>query len=600
MIRLPNWVSKFMSRTVVSTFLATLVFTCSAQAFEMVLTVPEAHEKRLKNASLLFAAKEEGMTEPQDIVATAQAEYRRILGVLYSDGHFGPEIRVLIDGREAATLPPFENIKQVKTVELRVNPGPQFHFKKADLGPLAPETSNPEEFATGQPAKTSAITQAASSGISGWRDLGYAKAQVTDESILANHKDATLDVDVGLNPGPKLRFGNLQISGDSTVSEDRLVDIIALPTGDTFSPHELDKIGKRLRRTGVFRSVSITEGDDVGPNDTLDINIGLEDEKPRRLSFGAELESRDGLTLSSTWIRRNIFGGAERLKIDGEVSGIGAQTGGIDLTLNVELLRPATFQPDTDLVLGFNIDSIDEDLYSLKKIAFNASLSRIISDELVVSAGVLLDFSNSTDDYGDRQFRSFGIPLRATWDLRDDKLDPSKGFFVSGVFMPYASTEDGAPGVYMFADSRAYRGIGGDRVVAAGRFQIGSIAGASIAETQPDLLFLSGGGGTVRGQPYQSNFVTVNGNRSGGLSFVGLSGELRVKTTSTISAVAFYDAGFVGETSSFSGAGNWQAGAGLGIRYHTSIGPIRVDVGWPVSGDTTGGTQLYIGIGQAF
>ena len=94
--------------------------------------------------------------------------------------------------------------------------------------------------------------------------------------------------------------------------------------------------------------------------------------------------------------------------------------------------------------------------------------------------------------------------------------------------------------------------------------------------------------------------MTVNGNRSGGLSFVGLSGELRVKTTSAISAVAFYDAGFVGETSNFSGAGNWQSGAGVGIRYHTSIGPIRVDVGWPVSGDTSGGTQLYIGIGQAF
>ena len=600
MTRLPDWVSKFMPRTVACALLATLVFTFSAQAFEVVLTAPETHEKRLKAASLLFAAKEEGVTEPQDIIATAQAEYRRLLGVLYSDGHFGPEIHVFIDGREAATLPPFENVKQVKIVELRVNPGPQFHFKQADLGPLAPGTSNPEEFATGQPAKTGVITQAASSGVSGWRDLGHAKAQVSDQSISADHKDTTLDVDVGLDPGPKLRFGDLKISGDSTVSEDRLIDIIALPTGDTFSPHELDKIGKRLRRTGVFRSVSVTEDDDVGPNETLDIDIGLEDEKPRRLSFGAELESRDGLTLSTTWIRRNIFGGAERLKIDGEVSGIGAQTGGPNLTLNVELLRPATFQPDTDLVIGFNIDSLDEDLYDLNKIAFNASLSRIISDELVVSAGLVLDISNSTDDYGDRQFRSFGIPVRATWDRRDDKLDPSKGFFISGVFMPYASTKDGAPGLYMFADSRAYRALGGDRVVAAGRFQLGSIVGPSLAETRPDLLFLSGGGGTVRGQPYQSNFVTVNGNRSGGLSFVGLSGELRVKTTSAISAVAFYDAGFVGETSNFSGAGNWQSGAGVGIRYHTSIGPIRVDVGWPVSGDTSGGTQLYIGIGQAF
>ena len=104
----------------------------------------------------------------------------------------------------------------------------------------------------------------------------------------------------------------------------------------------------------------------------------------------------------------------------------------------------------------------------------------------------------------------------------------------------------------------------------------------------------------MRGQPYQSNFVTIDGRESGGLSFIGISGELRIKTTESISAVAFYDAGFVGETSNFAGSGNWHAGAGLGVRYHTSFGPIRVDLALPVSGDTSGGTQLYVGIGQAF
>lgn len=600
MKRLPAWVLKSTSKVAARSILAVFAFTCTADAFEVVLTAPEDYEKRLTQASLLFAAKEEGANDPLDIVATAQAEYRRILGVLYADGYFGPEINILIDGREAATLPPFETIRKIDTVELRVSPGPQFHFGKTDLAPLAPETVLPEAFAPGQPARTGTITQAAADGVSGWRDLGHAKARVSDQSILADHRDASLDVDVDLQPGPKLRFGNLIISGSSTVSKERLDDIISLPSGQTFSPQELDRIGKRLRRTGVFRSVSISEADDIGADETLDIDVKLEDEKPRRLSFGAELESRDGLTLSTTWIRRNVFGGAERLKIDGEISGIGAQTGGTDITLHAELLRPATFQPDTDLAFGLRLESIDDPLYQMDKFAISASLSRIVSDQLTVSAGVLLDASNSQDDYGDRQFRSVGLPVRATWDLRDDKLDPTKGYYLSGVFMPYASTRDGAPGLYLYGDTRAYRSVGSDRLVLAGRLQAGSIVGPSIAETQPDLLFLTGGGGTVRGQPYQSNFVTIGGRDSGGLSTVVFSGELRFKVTSTLSAVTFYDAGYVGETSSFSGGGNWQSGAGLGVRYHTSIGPIRVDIGWPVSGDTSGGTQLYIGIGQAF
>ncbi|MCE8438666.1 BamA/TamA family outer membrane protein, partial [Rhodovulum sulfidophilum] len=114
------------------------------------------------------------------------------------------------------------------------------------------------------------------------------------------------------------------------------------------------------------------------------------------------------------------------------------------------------------------------------------------------------------------------------------------------------------------------------------------------------LLFFSGGGGTVRGQPYQSLAVDLpNGDRIGGRSFIGLSGEARVGVTRAIQMVAFYDAGFVGPDSWVSD-GDWQSGAGLGLRYDTGIGPIRFDVAAPVDGDTGDGVQFYIGIGQAF
>ena len=64
--------------------------------------------------------------------------------------------------------------------------------------------------------------------------------------------------------------------------------------------------------------------------------------------------------------------------------------------------------------------------------------------------------------------------------------------------------------------------------------------------------------------------------------------------------VAFADAGYISEASTPGTEGDWHAGAGLGVRYSTPIGPLRVDVAGPVSGDTGEGVQLYIGIGQAF
>jgi translocation and assembly module TamA len=50
----------------------------------------------------------------------------------------------------------------------------------------------------------------------------------------------------------------------------------------------------------------------------------------------------------------------------------------------------------------------------------------------------------------------------------------------------------------------------------------------------------------------------------------------------------------------FAGGLEWHSGAGIGLRYDTAIGPIRLDVAVPVSGRTGDGVQLYVGIGQAF
>ncbi len=85
----------------------------------------------------------------------------------------------------------------------------------------------------------------------------------------------------------------------------------------------------------------------------------------------------------------------------------------------------------------------------------------------------------------------------------------------------------------------------------------------------------------------------------GGASFAAVSAELRASVTSTIGVVAFYDAGFVGMTGGF-GAGEWHAGAGVGLRYDTGIGPIRLDLAVPVAGATGDGLQIYLGIGQSF
>ena len=131
------------------------------------------------------------------------------------------------------------------------------------------------------------------------------------------------------------------------------------------------------------------------------------------------------------------------------------------------------------------------------------------------------------------------------------------------------------------------------------------VIGSTLLGTPRDFLFYSGGGGTVRGQPYQSlgvDYPEIYAEKIGGMAFGALSGEVRARVTEKIGVVGFLDLGYVGAMDFGGDYGNWHGGAGLGVRYATGFGPIRFDVAAPIEGsvDTGEGVQFYIGIGQAF
>jgi outer membrane translocation and assembly module TamA len=103
---------------------------------------------------------------------------------------------------------------------------------------------------------------------------------------------------------------------------ERIVEIAGLPEGVTYSPAVLDRVTERLRDTGVFSAVALGE-QPLGPGDTMDIVATLTESPPRRFGFGAELSTDEGARVSAFWLHRNLFGGAERLRIEGEIRGIG-------------------------------------------------------------------------------------------------------------------------------------------------------------------------------------------------------------------------------------------------------------------------------------
>lgn len=577
----------------------------AAKAQETSFSAPGASEaltKQLSAASLALNAKARGFETAQEIVAAAQSDYARLIAILYEDGFYAPEISIRLDGREAASIPPLQTPARVSRVDVVISPGAPFTFGRADIAPLAPGTELPEGYAVGQPAPVGVIKEAANASISRWRDLGHAKAEVGAQEITAKHETSTLESRLTMTPGPELRFGKMIIRGNQDVRSDAITRIAGFPSGQRFSPTEIRKVASRLRRTGSFASVSITEAEQPNRDGTLDMNLAVSEQLPRRISFGGEIQSEEGLDISFSWMHRNLFGGAEQLRFETAVRNLGG-TNDVDGIISLRLNRPGFFGPDFDQFYIAEAELLNETNYSLLRGLLAVGARRIYSDELFAELAVGLGYGRADDAFGtDREFRMIVFPGRISWDKRDDRVSATEGFYLNAELTPFVGFSGTKSGLYSKFDARGYYGFGAeDRLVVAARLQIGTVVGPSLSEISPEMLFYSGGAGTVRGQPYQSLGIPVGAATAGGRSFLGMSAELRGQISEKIALVGFYDFGAVDSGQFVSSDSRSHSGAGLGLRYTIpGIGPLRVDLAYPVDGETSDGLQFYIGIGQAF
>lgn len=590
-----------------------VVATGAAALQDVRLSAPGATEQletRLRNASLLLSTETE-TDDVQEVLAAARAEYSRLLGVLYDEGYFGGVITITVDGREAATLSPLDPPPGIDRIDVTVQPGPLYRFSRAEVDPLARGTELPEGFRVGEPARVPAIRGAVESAVRGWRDTGYAKADVAAQTITARHAQERVDAAIDVATGPRVRFGAFDVTGNRNVREDAIRRIAGFPEGERFSPARMERSANRLRDTGAFRSVAMTEAPDLQPGAVMPVTTTVVEELPRRFGFGAEIDSSDGFGLTAFWLHRNLFGGAESLRFDGEIAGVGADLAdggsegfeGENFSLDVRFVRPATLNPDTDLVLSLSVRDENEPDYSSQSIELSAGFSRNIRDLFTADAAIGYVYSRDEDESGVTEYSLLTFPLRATSDRRDDQLNPTGGWYANASITPFAGLNDASgSGARLRFDGRAYRGLGPeDRFIGAARIQAGSIIGAELTEVPNQYRFYSGGGGTVRGHEFESLGVTLpSGQGSGGASFLGLSLEARVGLRENLQGVAFVDYGYIGENAFPDDTGGDQAGAGLGLRYISPIGPIRLDIAVPVAGESDSDFQFYVGIGQAF
>ena len=586
-------------------------------AVEMsVTTDDEDLARELQRASALWRDRENPASGFAGLLATARGDYRRLLAALYGRGYYGPAISITLGGTEADELSLAEAVPAPVPVAIAVDPGPRFTFGVADIVNAPPwEEAEGEEtgpasvdFVIGEPAEAGAIAAASALAVERWRQLSRAKAEEVEREIIADHGTGQLEAVVVIDPDRAARYGPVTVSGSRRV-DPRFVEYMTdLAEGEPFDPDDLDEAEARLGRLGTVRLIRIEEGEEIGPDGRLPMSVIVEDRLPRSFGVGASYSTIDGLGLEAFWLHRNLFGRAEQLRFDATIAGIGSEALA-DLTYEIgtTFIRPGVIEPDTNLVASLVGRKRSLETYDETAVTGRIGLSRGFGSEFTGDLFLEVTRSEVEDDaFGTREFLTFGPELGVTWDRRDDDVDPTGGFLLAAEVSPFYEAEFGNPAVRGTLEGRAYYGLGAeDRFVLAGRARVGSYFGPSLAESPPDQLFFAGGGGSIRGYESRSIGVeTLVGGEPvvlGGSSLVETSAELRARVGERFGAVAFLDAGRVGEDSGFLGDGEWRMGAGLGVRYFTGFGPLRLDVATPIDRrEEDSKVAVYIGLGQAF
>ncbi len=493
-------------------------------------------------------------------------------------------------------------------VTLTVEPGPLYKFGDVDVaGVPNPAVETAFGVRTADPVNADAVQ----SGELALREKlgreGFPFAKVAEPEILINHDTRIATLNLNVDSGGERKIGAIHIIGDRAPFGAKHVQTIArFRPGELYDQAMIDDLRRALIATGLVTTVRLepVEGTTAG---TVDIVTTIEPAPVRTIAGEIGYGAGEGFRVEGSWQHRNFIRPEGAVTFRG-VAGTREQLGGA-------LLRMGNFRR-RDQVLNASLIALHEVRAAYDATSFDiaASLERqtniIWQKKWTYSFGFELIASDEKDfvpTAGIAQRRTYfigGLPVTLGYDGSDDLLDPKRGFRLSGRVSPELSLSGKTFGyVRSQFDASGYVPVGG-RTVIAGRARIGMTAGAGRDDIAPSRLFYSGGGGSVRGYGYQEiGPRNVLDQPIGGRSLAEFSLEARVRLPmfgGNFGVVPFVDAGNIYSSSipRFSGL---RIGAGLGLRYYSNFGPIRIDVGTPIGrrpGESI--VSVQVSLGQAF
>jgi translocation and assembly module TamA len=513
---------------------------------------------------------------------------------------------------DADVEPRTEPSGDVLRVILEASPGQQYRFASVELPGLEAAGSDAVTLrnAFGVKAGDPVIAQEVIGGglilKTALGERGFAEAKIGEQQIEVDHQTHLATLVLPVDPGPIGRFGAIRVSGKPPFSAHHLWVIARFKRGDQFERSKVDDLRRALIATSLVSAVEV-QPVPVDGGRTVDLVVRLEPAPSHTIAGELGYGTGEGARVEASWTARNFFNPEGALTLRG-IAGTSEQL------LGVQFRRSNFLQRDQLLNLQASAAHQKFDAYEARTIQLAGNIERqsnfIWQKKWTWTYGgelLATDERGVFDALGVKDTRTFliaALPVSLGYDGSDSLLDPTRGFRLSARASPELSFHGGRRQYARVQfDASAYKSIS-DHIVAAGRVRLGTIIGAGVFDLAPSRRFYSGGGGSVRGYGYQRlGPQDMDGDPIGGRGLAEFALETRIRLKQfggNFGIVPFFDGGSL-TTESLPDFKDWRFAAGLGARYYSSFGPIRIDVGIPLNRQKGDGPfAVTVSLGQAF
>jgi len=522
----------------------------------------------------------------------AERDRKKFIEYLRSRGWYSAEIGVRVDRDLIPIMVTFD-----------VDIGPPYLLKDVHIqaveeaADLKMPSAEELDLVPGKRFEAKALLSAQKKLLADLKRRGRPFPSVVDRRVVVNHLDHTVSVEMPVDPGRIALLGEPCIEGLEFIEESFVRKMIPWKPGDLYDPARLQAFHRELSLTGLFAGIKISEGAQVDEEGVLPVTISLTERKHRSVGAALTYASDEGPGVKLSWEHRNVLHHGERL-------GMSASGSASIRDVSAGFRRPFFLRDDQSLSINARFADDRPDAYESRNLTGSLKVERKLGHCVTAGWGLGYKKSRITQFGSVDYYQLLFLPLALSFDTSDDLLEPRKGGRFTVETTPMLDISDSnSDFVKLYGKYRRYLPLSDlPSIVAAGSITAGVISGARQKDVPADERFYAGGGGSIRGYSYQSVGPLVGDIPYGGRSLLECSFEIRAAVTDSIGIVGFLDGGTAYESGDFRSGEAFRWGSGLGLRYRTPVGPLRLDVAVPLNRrhGIDDSFQFYLSLRQAF